>query len=130
MASEIDSQRPLRRPFRPDAFLLASVFSPLFQRPLNVVFLPLFFSSRALIEILKRTLACACVFTMRLGATFLRLKELVEPAVDLAKEMDCIEAAIFDVICVSVFMRLRRWIRALLFYYPFFWLWGWILRNI
>jgi hypothetical protein len=44
---------------------------------------------------------------MRLGATFLRLKELVEPAVDLAKEMDCIEAAIFDVICVSVFMRLR-----------------------
>jgi hypothetical protein len=61
----------------------------------------------ALIEIFKRTLACACVLTMRLGATFLRLKELVEPAVDLAKEMDCIEAAIFDVICVSVFMRLR-----------------------
>jgi len=67
-------------------------------------------------------LACACVFTMRLGATFLRLKELVEPAVDLAKEMDCIEAAIFDVICVSVFMRLRRWIRALLlsFFFSFF----------
>jgi hypothetical protein len=59
---------------------------------------------------------------MRLGATFLRLKELVEPAVDLAKEMDCIEAAIFDVICVSVFMRLRGWIRALLlsFFFPFF----------
>ena len=57
---------------------------------------------------------------MRLGATFLRLKELVEPAVDLAKEMDCIEAAIFDVICVSVFMRLRRWIRALLFLLSFF----------
>ena len=43
----------------------------------------------------KRTLACACVFTTRLGATFFRLKELVEPAVDLAKEIDCMEAAIF-----------------------------------
>ena len=43
---------------------------------------------------------------MRLGATFFRRKELVEPAVDLAKEMDCIEAAIFRVICVfkSVFL--------------------------
>lgn len=45
---------------------------------------------------------------MRLGATFFRRKELVEPAVDLAKEMDCIEAAIFRVICVfkSVFMMM------------------------
>jgi hypothetical protein len=67
---------------------------------------------------------------MRLGATFLRLKELVEPAVDLAKEMDCIEAAIFDVICVSVFMRLRRWIRALLFllsFFSFFWTFAWLI---
>lgn len=39
---------------------------------------------------------------MRLGATFFRRKELVEPAVDLAKEMDCIEAAIFRVICACV----------------------------
>jgi len=51
---------------------------------------------KKLIADFKRTLACACVFTMRLGATFFRRKELVEPAVDLAKEMDCIEAAIFS----------------------------------
>ena len=53
-------------------------------------------NKKKLIADFKRTLACACVFTMRLGATFFRRKELVEPAVDLAKEMDCIEAAIFS----------------------------------
>ena len=54
---------------------------------------------------------------MRLGATFFRRKELVEPAVDLAKEMDCIEAAIFRVICACV-LRV------------FLWWWFWIFPRL
>jgi hypothetical protein len=43
------------------------------------------------------------VFTTRLGATFVRLKELVEPAIDLANEIDCMEAAIFMRVCVRFY---------------------------
>ena len=68
----------------------------------------------------KRTLACACVFTTRLGATFFRLKELVEPAVDLAKEIDCMEAAIF----MRVFRAFLCGLRAREnFFFLTFWRW-------
>ena len=67
----------------------------------------------------KRTLACACVFTTRLGATFFRLKELVEPAVDLAKEIDCMEAAIFTCVFRAFLCGLRA-CGENFFFLPFF----------